>query len=109
MSLVIGFSALKVHCSVGIHAHEKKQMQDIFISLKVRPSNISEMIDYSALADLCTTRALQQHYDLIESLATVLVDAIFEHFPCVSAWIRIEKPGAIPPACCAFVEYERER
>ena len=109
MSLVIGFSTLKVHCSVGIHAHEKKQQQDIFISLKVRPSNISEMVDYSALAELCATRALQQHYDLIESLAIVLVDAIFDHFPCAHAWIRIEKPGAIPQARCAFVEYERER
>jgi dihydroneopterin aldolase len=109
MSLVIGFSALKVHCSIGIHPHEKKQQQDIFISLKVRPSNHSEMIDYSALAELCTAHARQQHYDLIESLALVLVDAIFSRFPCVHAWIRIEKPAAIPLALCAFVEYEKER
>ena len=51
---------------------------------------------------------LERHRDLLETLAGDIMQAIAERFSLAHAWIRIEKPLAIPNARCAFVELEQE-
>jgi dihydroneopterin aldolase len=113
--MTVGFSGLKIHCSIGILPHEQLQLQEIFVDLKVllptlpNSEDISSTIDYSVLAALCETIALLRHRPLIETLAADMLDALFERFSCTYAWIRIEKPLALNSARCSFVEFEKER
>lgn len=109
----VGFSRMRIHCSVGILPHEQRKLQEIIISLKVRlpelPAfeEISSTIDYSLLAEICEKMALSFHHGLLETLAAKILDAICDRFSCPYGWIRIEKPAALERDACAFVEYEK--
>jgi dihydroneopterin aldolase len=112
-AMSVGFSGLRIHCSVGILPHEQSKLQEIVISLKIRlpelPAfeEISTTIDYSVLAEICERLALSCHHGLLETLAAKMLDVICDRFSCGYGWIRIEKPAAIERDACAFVEYEK--
>ncbi len=109
----VGFSGLKMRCSIGILPHERMELQEIIISLKVRlpelPAfeEISSTIDYSMLAEICEKITLSCHHGLLETLAAKMLDAICDRFSCAYGWIRIEKPAALGRDASAFVEYEK--
>lgn len=114
MSMSIGFSQFRVLCTIGTLPHEQVRSQEIRISLKVvlhsLPSSdeISETLDYAAIAQACKEIAQERPRALLETLAVELLDGIFARFSCVSGWIRLEKPFALSQAECAFVEYTKE-
>ena len=113
----IGFEEQRVSCIIGIHPHERVQEQDIFIDLRVEvnfPSGesapqISDTVDYVALANLCSVVAKEGRHQLLETLAVDIIDAIMERFPVNEVRIKIRKPEALPEAAFAFVEFLRER
>lgn len=111
----IGFTALKVCCSIGILPHERVQAQEIVISLKMalRPGEwtddaLASTIDYTQLAADCRMIATLRHHGLLETLAAHMIEHLFSRYRCTYAWVRIEKPAALPDAACAFVEHEKK-
>jgi dihydroneopterin aldolase len=110
----IGFTGLKVRCLIGILPHECVEPQEIVISLKMllppresMDDTLSSTIDYTELARDCRRNAALGHHGLLETLAAHLIERLFGRYHCTYAWIRIEKPAAIPDAACAFVEHEK--
>jgi 7,8-dihydroneopterin aldolase/epimerase/oxygenase len=110
----IGFSQLRVMCTIGTLPHEQLQPQEIRITLKVglrsTPTQdaISETLDYAAVAQLCEEIAQERSRLLLETLAIDLLDGIFMRFACLYGWVRLEKPSALDRAECASVEWYKE-
>ena len=113
-AITVGFTRLKIVSSIGILPHEKEQMQEIIICLKIQfcpdvamHDDICSTVDYSILAQICQAKAVSKHHELLETLACEILDSLFDRFPLTYGWIRIEKPAAIAAALCGFVECER--
>lgn len=112
---IIGIHRHQVSCIVGILPQERVEKQTLFIDLKIRTDlskciqsgQLSDSIDYTILAHLCTKLAEEKNYYLIENFAADVIDQCFSQFQPTWAWIKIQKPSAIPTAEYAFVECER--
>jgi dihydroneopterin aldolase len=113
-SITIGIKRLKVTTLIGMLPYERKNPQEVRITLRLtlsrKPSDaIETTVDYAAVAERCRTLASLKARDLIETLATDILDDLQQTFPIQQAFIRVEKPSAIPEADYAFVELERRR
>ena len=99
----IEINQLQVNASIGVYAHEKTKRQPLIITLKLsttppKADQIAEAIDYTAIATLIETTAEQQHYELIETLAMTLMQALTQQFGNKQFHLNIQKPHAIAKA-----------
>lgn len=93
---------LPVDCIIGVHPDERSSRQQLLISLTLEmdfsaaaaTDAVQQAIDYTALADKMIAIARQGRFQLIETLAETIADALF--FPPI-VWLEIEvqKPRAI--------------
>lgn len=110
----IGICQHHIPCIVGIYPEERKKEQILVVDAKIKidflpciaSKKISDSIDYVLLANLCTELAQEKKYDLLETFASDILDQCIERFHAVWAWVRIQKPSAIPTASYAYVELE---
>lgn len=114
---LIGIQRHRLSCIIGILPEERVCEQNIFVDLKIEihdagsrgSDQIQETVDYVLLAQLCTELAQQKSYFLLETFALDILDQCIQRFKAVKAWVRIQKPSAIPTADCAYVEFERNQ
>nr|QIQ10891.1 hypothetical protein OJOKFFHK_00034 [uncultured bacterium] len=112
----IGFKSYCINCVVGTESHERTTLQDLFVDLRivvdfnkvVNSGKLEDTVNYVTLAEICRDIAINGKYHLLEKYASDVMKELFYRFPVVSAWIRVEKPSAIPGAVCSFVELEQE-
>jgi len=74
--------------------------------------DLSETIDYVKVSDVIANAATSTQVHLLERLAQIVCDALFDAFPRLKhARIRVSKRNPIPRHTteCAGVEIERER
>lgn len=115
---LLGIHQHRIDCMIGVYPEERLQVQTLFIDAKVKldfshciaSDQVQETIDYVLLANICTQLAQKNKYFLLETLASDILDQYIERFNAVVwAWVRIQKPSAIPSAAYAYVELERRR
>ncbi len=114
---VIGIHQHQINCIVGIYSEERQQEQTLFVDAKIKlnlsrclaSGQMQDTVDYVLLAQLCTQLAQQNQYLLLETFASDILNQCLERFNAVWAWVRIQKPAAIPTAAYAYVELERYR
>jgi dihydroneopterin aldolase len=111
---LIGFNSYCIRCIIGTEPHEREEMQDLLIDLRVevdfsKISVLKDTIDYRVLAAFCKDLAIEGKYLLIERYAADAIKKLLRTFPIKSAWIRVRKPQAISDAECALVELRGER
>ncbi|CDZ80970.1 Dihydroneopterin aldolase [Candidatus Rubidus massiliensis] len=107
----IGFSELKIECTIGVHEAEKKEKQPLLIDLEVgadvdpatKEDDISKTIDYVVLADICKQLVEIKHYQLLETYAVDIIENILKTFPVYWVHVTIKKPQAIPNASYSMV------
>ena len=112
----IGFRGYRINCIVGIEPHERMILQDLLVDLKVEidfsrvtaSGRLEDTVNYVAFAEICNEVAINGKYHLLEKYAADVLEELFKLFDLKSAWIKIEKPLAIPGAECALVELKRE-
>lgn len=112
----IGFKGQKISCIIGVFPHEREKEQEVFVDLKVEVNfsksvmsdQLKDTINYLEL-DSLVRQVSSQKFQLLETLATHIVDEIFRRFPALSVWIRIQKPNSLKGAKCALVELKRIR
>lgn len=113
-----GLQGLRVECIVGIHPHERATRQTVILDLGLdydfaaaaSADAIGEAVDYTRAASLVTELAERREFQLIETMAEEMAEALLAGFPPVSrVRIEIRKPAAVPAASCAFVRVERRR
>lgn len=115
---VIGVRGHRVRCWVGMEPHEKVHPQELLFDIDVQyemgeavaSDDIARGVNYVDLAHLVSEVAHAGHVHLIERLASLIVDTVFDRFPKVT-WVRtrIEKPHAVSTAAYTFAELERDR
>jgi 7,8-dihydroneopterin aldolase/epimerase/oxygenase len=109
---------LKCPCIIGIWEWERQVRQELQIDLDLlldtgkaaASDDFDFTVSYAAVSELVISKCADSQFQLIEALATYLVDAVFEKFPLIeSLRLEIKKPGAVPEADYVGIELQRSR
>lgn len=93
-------SQINVICSIGIHDFERAEKQRITVDLEVLLSadkepqvdNIEQALNYDTIREMVIEIATSRHFDLQETLARTIFDAV-QAFSTVDAlMVRTAKP-----------------
>ena len=111
LTRTLNIHALEVLCSIGAHDHErsKKQRVLIDITLSLTPESepqddsLTSTLDYDKIRETIIAIATAQHYDLQETLARALFDALTHIDQVTSVTIKTQKPDAYPD--CDSIAY----
>ena len=113
---ILTIQDLRIRCIVGIHTHERKVEQGLFVDVRLqfdftsasRSDHISQTIDYTRLAELLEKWARREKFKLIETLAERACALICAEWPQIERCrVTIKKPGALPHASYAAVTAEK--
>ncbi len=110
----IGFNHHKIDCIIGVYPDERLKAQTIYVDLKVeidfskcsQSDQITDTVNYEALAQICTELACRGRYQLLEVYAVEALREMLNRFDILKAWIRIKKPAGLPTADYTSVELE---
>ncbi|MCE9645803.1 MAG: dihydroneopterin aldolase [Chloroflexi bacterium] len=108
---------LLVRGIIGIRDWEREKVQDILINVTVfsdttraaETDDISDCVDYSALAKKVQTHAETAARLTVEALANDLAKICLQEGLVQKVIVRVEKPGAVRFAKSVGVEIERRR
>jgi FolB domain-containing protein len=109
---------LHLRTVIGVHDWERRDRQDIVLSLSLetdlsRPAStdsIEDTLDYRALTKSVIDHVERSEYQLIERLAASVAEMALEQFPSLRAIsVTVDKPGALRFARSVEVELRRER
>jgi FolB domain-containing protein len=104
MSPTLSLVDLKLLCRVGVPDQERAKPQKLLCTVTVpvpdlkkaaQTDNIQHTLNYFNLSQLLRKTAQSKERKLIETLASDLAQATFQHFP--SPWIEIEIKKFIIP------------
>ncbi len=114
----VGFKNLKVSCVIGVYPEERVKLQDLFIDVSVVydisnaaiSDDVSDAINYVEIADLVERRAIEEKFQLIESLMAVCLKDILEKYNNIEkVRIKVKKPSALENAEYTYSESELTR
>lgn len=100
----IKIHGIKAETIIGIHIHERKTKQPVFINLTMelhersRQDDISTTLDYETLTNEILAYVEGTSYNLIETLVDDVLDIIMKHQIVKQATVEIEKPQALKDA-----------
>lgn len=102
---------VEVICSIGLHDFERAEKQRVLIDVEVRldPGNeptadtVEDTLDYDQVREAVITLAEAQHYDLQETLARRIFDAISAMKDVEGVAVTTQKPDVYPN--CKTVAY----
>lgn len=101
---------------LGLLPHEYQSTQPIVVhvALEVATGQIASSnslhfgADYRVIAELVQKIVLQQHYDLLETLAEQLTSSLWQRFPYARRMcLQIYKPQSIPGALASVRLFRR--
>lgn len=86
----------------GVHAHEKQDGQEFVYDVELdvgergTTDRIADAVDYREVTRVVQEVNDARSYDLLEALATAVVDALQERFAPERIRVRITKPAVQP-------------
>lgn len=91
---------LRIEAMIGVHPHERESRQPLLVDLdidvgEIGGTDLSDTLDYCAVAAEAQNIADRGHIDLVETFASRLADAILSHRHAIRVRIGITKPGAL--------------
>ncbi|MEM9256659.1 MAG: dihydroneopterin aldolase [Pseudomonadota bacterium] len=115
MTDIVYIRGLQIDAIIGIHPWERDTRQpivlDIDMAVDTRPGaatdEISDALDYAAVAERVETLVHGSQYQLVESLAEMLAEVIRVEFSVSWLRLRIAKPAALENAQDVGVVIER--
>jgi FolB domain-containing protein len=108
---------LRVQGILGIHDWERVTPRDILINIILytdtrragHPDDISECVDYSAMAKKIRAHTESAARLTVEALANDLAELCLQEPKVRKVLVRVDKPGAVAEAASVGVEIERTR
>ncbi|MFT3931851.1 MAG: dihydroneopterin aldolase [Spongiibacteraceae bacterium] len=107
--------ALRIDTIIGIYDWERRVRQAIVLDIEMATDirkaaatqNVSDTLDYHAIAMRLTAFIQEQQFLLLETLAERCAELLQSEFPI--AWLRlcVTKPTAVPSAQGVGVQIER--
>jgi FolB domain-containing protein len=113
----IVISDLVCRCVVGVEEWERREPQDVLVSLVLtvdlapagKSDQIEDALDYRALKKRVLAEAEASSFHLIEALAERVAAICLEEERVEEVQVRVEKPGALRFARTVAVEISRRR
>jgi dihydroneopterin aldolase/D-erythro-7,8-dihydroneopterin triphosphate epimerase len=108
---------LLVRCILGIGAEERREKQDVLISVVLfadltkagRSDSSEDTVDYRAVKKDILAAVDGSQYHLAEALAERVAETCLAHAAVQRVQVTVEKPGALRFARSVAVEIERSR
>lgn len=96
---ISGISATGFH---GVFDHERREGQTFVVDVKVATSfrvsaasdDVSDTLDYGLMSQAVVEEIQGGPYNLIEKLASVIVDRLMRDFAPLAVQVRVHKPQA---------------
>ena len=100
---VIEIDNLRLRCIIGFSPHERKDKQDVVISLRIRTDmrragetdNPDDAFNYRTVAKAIIGHVEQSSYYLIEKLAAEIARICIQEHQAPWVQVRVHKPGAL--------------
>jgi dihydroneopterin aldolase len=114
---IIRIDDLAVDAIIGIYPHERETRQRIYISIELSTDiaaaaatdDFKQALDYEALAKSARQLASESSFQLVESLAVVILNKVMQDARVESATVRLRKPEAIADAASVEIEVSESR
>ena len=108
---------LQTRCIIGIYPDERREKQDVIINivlegdLSAAPMSdaIEDTINYKMIKKSVLRMIEYSDFNLIETMASRILDLCFEDPKVMRATATVDKPGALRFARSVAVEFTRER
>ena len=97
MNVVVELAALEIPGRHGVEDRERDQEQPFVYDLELelaepRTDSIEETVDYREVVELVRAVSQGRKFQLLESIAAAVADALLERFPLERARVRVRKP-----------------
>ena len=100
---MIEIDNLRLRCVIGFSPHERKDKQDVVISLRIgvdmhRPGqtdNPDDAFNYRTVAKAIIQHVEASHYNLVEKLAAEIARICVVDHGAPYVQVRVHKPGAL--------------
>ena len=115
MQGTIVVEGLEVFCIIGVHPHERVRPQRLILRCELdrdfeaaaRTDDVSQTLDYVAVAQTLTTMARKGKYQLLETYVEEAAEALLSLEGVTRVGLEVQKPAAIERASWAGVKIER--
>ena len=113
----IRINDLKLRAIIGTHSWERVNRQDVVanITIEYDASNacksdvLKDALDYQTLTAKVIKMVERSDYLLLEKLTAKVMDLVMTDKRVQSAYVRLDKPHAIPEARCVSFELSAQR
>lgn len=117
MQDTIYLNQLHTQTLIGILPHERAKKQTLIISLEletdftaaIASESVNDAINYAALADFVVDFADKATFQLIETFAGKLIEALFAEFNTTAITVTLQKPGALEQTQQVGLKIRREK
>lgn len=108
---------LRVRCTLGVNAEERRDTQDVLISVELgldlapagKSDRIEDAVNYRPLKKRILAVAEGSQFHLIEALAERIAQECLAEARIQEATVTVEKPGALRYSKSVAVEIVRRR
>ena len=106
MSDIVFIEGLQVQAVIGVYEWEKAIQQTLVFDLQMEHDNrlpattddLSKTLDYEAIANYIMAFCQAKNFELIETLAERLCEALLREFGMAGLTMTLRKPGAVEAA-----------
>lgn len=117
MSDTIYIRDLSLRCIIGIYPEERTHKQDVLINVRLqgdlsaapKSDAIEDTINYKSIKKAIVQLVEASEFNLIETMASRILDVCFDDPKVDAATVTVDKPGALRFARSVGVEMSRHR
>ncbi|MCA9392802.1 MAG: dihydroneopterin aldolase [Candidatus Omnitrophica bacterium] len=114
---VIRISNLRLRAIIGANDWERDHKQDLIINVRIdfdaaksgASDDLTDTVDYKNITKKIIAEVEDSSYQLLEKLATRLLDIVAAHEGVKAATVRVDKPHALRFADSVSVEVEKSK
>ena len=114
---VIRINDLKVRALIGAYSWERVNKQELVINITIEydaskaclSDKLKDALNYESVAAKAIKTAERSRYTLLEKLTCKLLAGIMSDRRVQAAYVRVDKPHALPQARCVSFELSAER
>jgi dihydroneopterin aldolase len=97
MSVLVELAGLEIPGRHGVEDWERETEQPFVYDLELelaepRSDSIDETVDYREVVELVRAVSESRQFQLLESMAAAVADALLERFPAERVRVRVRKP-----------------
>ena len=113
---IIRINDLKVRALIGAYSWERVNKQELIINMTLEydaskaclSDKLKDALNYESVAAKAIKTAERSKYTLLEKLAAKLLAGVMSDKRVKTAYVRIDKPHALPQARCVSFELTGE-